>query len=143
MDHVVPLKELTPWERMQGEYRTMGVHPEAHLMAYMRDHLPGVMISIEMRGLAEGSEIEVAGLVIRRQRPLAKAVFITLEDEFGHIPIIIWPEVYRRYRHVIKDPILRVKGTVSRRDNTINMVMSHAEPISVLGTVLPRSKNWG
>ena len=39
----------------------------------------------------DGAEVITAGLVIRRQRPQGKVVFITLEDEFGHIPLMVFP----------------------------------------------------
>jgi len=52
-----------------------------------------------------------AGLVIRRQRPRGKVVFITLEDEFGHIPLMVFPQVYERQELKFKSPFLIVKGT--------------------------------
>ena len=86
------LPAQSPWETMAGEYRTMGLYPRGHLMAMLRDHLPpGVSTSQEVLQLRDGAEVTVAGLVIRRQRPLAKAVFVTLEDEFGHTPLVVWP----------------------------------------------------
>ena len=39
--------------------------------------------------LDDGVEVTVAGLVIRRQHPGANAIFITLEDEFGHVPLVV------------------------------------------------------
>ena len=96
------LPRLSEWEGMVGEYHTLGLYPEGHLMAMLRPHLsPSVLTSRDVPGLEDGAEITVAGLVIRRQRPLSKAVFITLEDEFGHIPLIVWPGVYDRYRLVL------------------------------------------
>ncbi len=86
-------------------------------------------------------EVSVAGLVIRRQRPLAKAVFITLEDEFGHSPIVVWPKTYQRYRHVLREAVLKVRGVVSRREGTLNIVLTHAEPISAMDK-LPESHSW-
>ena len=52
----------------------------------------------------------MAGLVIRRQRPLSRAVFMTLEDEFGHIPLMVMPKVYERYRMVLREPLVKVWG---------------------------------
>ena len=55
----------------------------------------------------------MAGLVIRRQHPVAQAIFMTLEDEYGHVPLIVWPKVFQRYRLVLREPVLKVRGTVS------------------------------
>ena len=79
--------------------------------------------------------------MIRRQRPLAKAVFLTLEDEFGHSPIVVWPKTYQRYRHVLREAVLKVRGVVSRREGTLNIVLTHAERISTLDT-LPEAHSW-
>ncbi|MBI2862319.1 MAG: hypothetical protein HYX89_05835 [Chloroflexi bacterium] len=94
--------------------------------------------------MSTGDRVKVAGLVIRRQRPYTATgiVFLTLEDEFGHIPLVVWPKVCERYRSVIKEPVLVVEGFVSRRDGTLNVVMKHAQAIA-LQTTTPRSKDWG
>ena len=84
----------------------------------------------------------VVGLVIRRQRPLSKAVFITLEDEFGHIPLTVWPGVYEHYRLVLREPVLKVRGVVSRREGALNIVVNHAESVKALING-PKARNWG
>ena len=136
------LPQQSGWEVMVDEYHTLGLHPAGHLMAMLRSRLdPGILSSQEVPELADGTEVTVAGLVIRRQRPLAKAVFITLEDEFGHIPLVVWPKVFFRYRRVIREPVLIVRGTVSRRDGTMNIVTKHV--VSARGARhLPKAKNW-
>ena len=136
------LPRQDPWEVMLDEYRTLGLHPEGHLMALLRPHLPPeVLSSQQVPDLADGVEVTVAGLVIRRQRPLAKAVFVTLEDEFGHIPLVVWPKVYERYRMVLREPVLIVRGEISRRDGTMNIVAKHAEATTG-PRYLPKAKNW-
>ena len=137
------LPMMTGWETMLDEYRTMGVHPGGHFMSHMRERLPGdITPSHEVTDLEDGAEVTVAGLVIRRQHPNANAVFVTLEDEFGHVPLVIWPQVFERYRLVIREPVLKVRGFVSRREGTLNVVARHIEGIP-LDHALPPSKNWG
>ena len=137
------LPSLSEWEIMLAEYRTMRLYPKGHFMSHVRPHLgPQVLPSAQVWGLKDGTEVIVAGLVIRRQHPGSNAVFITLEDEFGHTPLIIWPKVFERYRLVIKEPVLKAQGFVSRREDSMNVVVTHVESV---GTVydLPKSKNWG
>jgi error-prone DNA polymerase len=137
------LTPMTGWEEMAGEYQTMSLYPQGHLMGHMRPHLSrDILPSDELPHLQEGMEVWVAGLVIRRQRPLGKTVFITLEDEFGHIPLIVWPSVYARYRLVLREPVLKVRGKVSRREGTLNIAVTHAESLRTLRTT-PSAKNWG
>ena len=139
---------LSDWESMAGEYYTMGLYPQGHLMTMLRPHLdPVVLTSLDIPSLEEGAEVTVAGLVIRRQRPLAKAVFITLEDEFGHIPLVVWPATYRQYRLVLREPVLVARGTVSRREGTLNIVVNNVESVSVSRELpkardLPQARNW-
>ncbi|MEX2598862.1 MAG: OB-fold nucleic acid binding domain-containing protein [Dehalococcoidia bacterium] len=132
------------WDRMMGEYQTLGLHPEGHLMAHLRKQLPANVLSSDaLQAMEDGAYVRVAGLVIRRQRPLAKAVFLTLEDEHGHILLIVWPGTYERCRHVLKSPLLVVAGTVTRRDGTLNVVLETAQAIETDDHALPRSKDWG
>jgi len=140
---MVELPEATDWEVMEAEYRTMGVHPRSHLMAYLRDHLPHVTTSADIWDKSDGAKVQIAGLVVRRQRPQAKAYFLTLEDEFGHTPTLVWLDIYKRYRQVIREPALIVTGTVSRREGTMNVVARHVEPLPNIGRASPRSKDWG
>ena len=140
---VAELPSLSEWEVMLAEYRTMGLHPKGHFMAYLRPHLDlEVLPSDQVWGLEEGAEVTVAGLVIRRQHPGANAVFITLEDEFGHTPLVVWPKVFERYRLVIREPVLKVQGFVSRRDDSMNVVVTQVEGIRTAYS-LPRARNWG
>jgi len=136
------LPEQSEWETMGEEYRILGLYPEGHLMALARPHLrPGILSSRDIEAKADGDIVTVAGLVIRRQRPLAKAVFLTLEDEFGHIPLVVWPSEFAKYRQVIREPLLIIRGEVSRREGTMNIVTHHVEPMPTMKN-LPKAKSW-
>jgi len=136
------LPEQSAWNRMEQEYRTLGLYPEGHVMVHLRSQLPGVRTSLDMPGLGDGTEVWTAGLVVRRQRPLGKAVFITLEDEHGHIPLIVFPGVYERYRMLFGQAFLLVKGVVSRREGTMNIQVAHVDSMPSLDSA-PRGKSWG
>lgn len=139
---MIGLPKLTNLERMNGEYRAMGLHPEGHIMSHVRKHLKIKLVtSKDLLGLKDGAAVTTAGLVIRRQRPLSKAVFVTLEDEYGHTPLMLWPNVYTQYRQVINNPLILVQGTISRRAGTMNVIISRAQTLNIL-EVIPRTKNW-
>ena len=136
------LPDMSEWETMGEEYRILGLYPEGHLMALARPHLrPGILSSRDIEAKADGDIVTVAGLVIRRQRPLAKAVFLTLEDEFGHTPLVVWPGEFAKYRQVIRKPLLIIRGEVSRREGTMNIVTHHVEPMPTMKN-LPKAKSW-
>ena len=111
-------------------------------MAYIRESLGmNVLTSAEVLLATDGETITVAGLVIRRQRPLAKAVYITLEDEYGHIPMVVWPKNYARLRNELKAPFLVVTGAMSRHDETLNLVVEQVKPMYVIPHP-PESRNF-
>jgi len=85
--------------------------------------------------------LTVAGLVIRRQRPHGKVVFLTLEDEFGHIPCMVFEKVYEKYEHEFRSSFLIIRGLLTRREGTCNVVIQKVKPFSALDKV-PQSKDW-
>jgi error-prone DNA polymerase len=96
-----PLREQTPWERLVADYASTGMTLGAHPMSLMRDEIDdGITSSDELERIADGAPVEVAGLVVARQRPgTAKGVtFMLLEDEWGWINLVIPPRVYERHR---------------------------------------------
>ncbi|MBI4287320.1 MAG: DNA polymerase III subunit alpha [Chloroflexi bacterium] len=135
------LPELTAWERMKGEYCSLGLFPSGHIMAHMRRFLKAMLTSKDILDLDDGAGVKIAGIVVRRQHPLAKAYFITLEDEFGHTGLVLWPDVYERYRSQIREPFLVVEGTVSRREGAMQVVVSKIKTKAGLSHA-PKSKDW-
>ena len=136
------LPKQTDWEIMMDEYRTMRLHPKGHLMTMLRPYLgQDVLSSQDLLGRADGEVVTVAGMVIRRQRPLSKAVFLTLEDEFGHIPIVVWPQAFKKHRMDIKEPVLIIRGQVSRRDGTMNIIAQHIRGTQGLPH-MPKARSW-
>ncbi|MDP2738007.1 MAG: OB-fold nucleic acid binding domain-containing protein [Pseudorhodobacter sp.] len=84
---------------------------------------------------AVGARVCVAGLVLVRQRPgTAKGViFLTLEDETGVVNVVVWAQVYQRFRRaVIAGRLLRVTGRVQREAGVVHVVAEVIEDISPL-----------
>lgn len=57
----------------------------------------------------------MAGLVIVRQQPSTANghIFISLEDEFGHINVIVRPQVVKRYHKILRrEPFPLIEGKV-------------------------------
>ena len=101
-----------------------------------------VINSQDVSGLEHGTYVTVVGLVIRRQRPRSETLFITLEDEFGHVQLIVRPQIFERYRLVIGGSVLKVRGLVSRKNRAVTIITHFIEDVS-LYDVLPPAKNWG
>ncbi len=139
---LVDLEAPSEWERMKEEYSILSLFPAGHIMERLRPRLSKeVCCSQDIERMSDGTEVITAGLVIRRQRPLGHVVFITLEDEFGHIPCMVFPQVYTRQEHRFKSPFLVVKGTLSRREGAHNVVITQVKSFNVLDKI-PQSKDW-
>jgi len=139
---IVELATPSDWERMKEEYKVLSLFPAGHIMARLRPRFnSGFCTSQDIDKLRDGAAVTTAGLVIRRQRPQGKVVYITLEDEFGHIPCMVFSKVYERHEHKFKAPFLVVKGRLTRREGTHNVVVTHVKPFSALDKV-PQSKDW-
>ena len=138
------LADLSEYEKMTGEYRTMGVYPRGHLMEFVRPALPpGVLPCAEAEGLPDGTAVRVAGWPIARQHPRGKegTVFVTIEDESGEVQVILWPRVFARHRKELRSQVLLIRGKVSRRDGTMTITVSHVEPVGT-GVPMPEAHDW-
>ena len=126
------LREADRAERMLDEYAVLGLCPDGHVMELVRSSLgQDVLTSDGLLGVADGDTVRVAGRVVRRQRPLAAAVFLTLEDEFGLIPLAVWPAQWERLKGALRRSLVVVEGTISRWDDTLNVVVRRAWPLAV------------
>ena len=80
------------------------------------------MTSKEIQLGKDGQRVKIAGLVARPlQHPRSSVYFITLQDEFGFIPLIIWNSAYEKFKLLLKEPLLIVEGKISRKHATLNV----------------------
>lgn len=87
---------------MLDEYSLLGLCPDGQVMELTHPLLgPDVLNSDTAPGCRDGDLARVAGRVVRRQRPLGKVVFLTLEDEWSPIPIAVWEGRWERIKHAI------------------------------------------
>jgi single-strand DNA-binding protein len=101
---------------------------------------PAALPAARLGEPSPGVRVCVAGLVLVRQRPgTAKGViFITLEDETGTANIVVWANVYERFRRaVIAGRLLRVTGKLQRDAGVVHIVAEQIEDLShMLDTLL-------
>src|SRR6266566_5276457 len=117
-------------ERLLAEYDVLGFAASGHPLSLLRRALPpGVVQSDALPQLAHGAWVEVAGLVVARQRPeTAKGfIFVLLEDEAGMVNVIVRPDVFQQHRAAIRgEPFLWVRGKLAKDDGTVNVVAEEA-----------------
>ena len=128
------LRELDSWERLVADYGSVGIAIAEHPMALLRPSLESaVASSADLDGVSDGRPVEIAGMVVARQRPATArgVVFMLLEDELGTINVVVPPPVYRRHRLAVRTAsFARVSGKLERRAGVVNVVASAVRPIA-------------
>jgi len=124
-------------ERLLAEYDVLGFAASGHPLSLLRGALPpGVVQSDALPRLEHGAWVEVAGLVVARQRPeTAKGfIFVLLEDEAGMVNVIVRPDVYERYRTAVRgEPLLWVRGKLAKDDGTVNLLGEEVQGLRLHG----------
>ncbi|HEX3055597.1 MAG TPA: error-prone DNA polymerase [Gaiellaceae bacterium] len=130
------LPEPTVWERMLADYRTTSLSIGVHPIELMRPHLPADTLStVELRDRPSGSRVQIAGMVVARQRPATAngVVFMLLEDEHAQVNLIVFPQVYDRFRGVVRgEPLLLVRGRYEHADRNRNVVVDEVVSLAPL-----------
>ncbi len=128
-----PLRPLGDWGELIADYRSTGIALGKHPMELMRPGLdPELLRSDELERAEDGSTVEVAGMVVARQRPgTAKGiVFMTLEDERGIVNVIVPKRVYERHRATVRAAVMvRARGRLERREGVVNVLVESVEPL--------------
>jgi error-prone DNA polymerase len=133
-----PFGDLDEKDRLVAEYRMLRFSTEVHPLGVVRDKLPpGTLSSDQLPALPQGAVVTLAGIVIARQRPqTAKGyVFILIEDEHGHINVIVKPSVYEKYRSAVRmEPFLHVRGRLQRDGVVLNVIALEVQALQVGGS---------
>ncbi len=117
---------LEPDERLLAEYAVLGFAASGHPLELLREAMPSAVVKSDaLPRLEHGARVEVAGLVVARQRPeTAKGfVFVLLEDEAGMVNVIVRPDVFHEHRAAIRsEPLMWVRGTLAKDDGSWNVI---------------------
>ncbi|MCC7366454.1 MAG: DNA polymerase III subunit alpha [Dehalococcoidia bacterium] len=105
------LPQLSPWQELAWDFELLGTTGKAHPMALVRPLLnEGVISSRQLGGpgnanrLPDGATIEIAGMVVTRQKPQTASgvMFMLLEDEFGLSNIVVYPKLADAQRELVR-----------------------------------------
>ncbi|HLM26708.1 MAG TPA: error-prone DNA polymerase [Thermoleophilaceae bacterium] len=121
------LRSMSAWDRMLADLGSTSVTLNEHPVELMRPGLGSEYVtSAGLEARRHGDGVQVAGLVVARQRPAtAKGVtFMLLEDEAGTINLIVTPPVYERHRLVVRaEPFVTASGRLERREGVTNVLV--------------------
>ncbi|WCT72586.1 error-prone DNA polymerase [Sphingomonas naphthae] len=133
----VLLAPMTEGSQVVEDYRASGLSLRSHPVAFLRDELRArrMITCQELQTVRDGRWVELAGLVLVRQKPgSAKGVmFITLEDETNVANLVVWTNVFEANRRIVLgSSMMGVRGQVQREGEVIHLVAQRLEDMSQL-----------
>ncbi len=142
------LRRPSEGEDIVADYGQLGLTLGRHPLALLRPHLTRrrFISSASLHSLPNGRRARAAGLVITRQRPgtATGVTFLTLEDEFGTINVVVWSDLAERQRAlVLGGRLLGVNGVIEKADGVLHLVAARLEDHSaLLGGLVTSSRDF-
>jgi error-prone DNA polymerase len=133
-------------EHVVHDYASASLSLKAHPLSFLRPQLDALQVTNneQLKSLANGAKVKVAGLVLIRQRPgTAKGVcFVTIEDETGSANIVVWESMFNRYRkELISAKLFMVEGKLQKEKEVIHVVAERCFDLSKLLQQLKKKNN--
>lgn len=121
------------WDNLQDDFKHTGTSLYGHPSALVKEHawpfaipISQVTPSNELNRLGHNARVNVFGVcIVRQSPPTAKGfVFITLEDEFGTMNIIIKPPVYAKFHDLfLYHDLICVQG-IKQKNGTQSTIIA-------------------
>ena len=125
-DAALPVMPLG--EHVAADYQMTRLSLKAHPMSILRPTFEAedVLSCATATALPQGRRVQVAGVVLVRQRPgNGKAIFVTLEDETGVANIVMWADQFERFRRqVLAARLMQIDGIIERSKEGVVHVMT-------------------
>ncbi len=121
------LKKPTEGQNIVADYQSTGLTLERHPMCLLRRHLDRYDYAVagHLASMNSGQRINVAGLVITKQRPATASgvTFVTLEDETGQINLIVWKKIAEEFRSALLSArLLGIAGELQIEGKVIHVI---------------------
>ena len=142
------LRKPTEGQNIVADYQSLGLTLERHPMHLLRARLDRYryLQAERLPDLMTGSNVCVAGLVITKQRPgtASGVTFVTLEDETGHINLIVWKQVAEQHRAALLNArLMGIRGELQIEGEVIHVIarqlIDHTE---MLGNLVVTSRDF-
>ena len=123
----VALQPMAEGREVVEDYRSIQLSLRNHPLSFLRPELNAMRIvrCADLKSIRDGRNIEVAGVILVRQRPgSAKGVlFVTIEDETGVAQGILWPNKFEIYRRqVMSASMIAMRGRLQKEGEVIHVI---------------------
>ena len=147
-EEILSLPAPSQGEDLLTDYATLGTTLGPHPLALLRQALRAIRCksSRELQAVEHGRPVSIAGLVIGRQRPQTASgvIFVTLEDEFGLVNVVVWHDLAERQRRVlVQSQMLRIDGHLETVDGVRHVIAGRLTDMTTMLTGLDiRSRDF-
>lgn len=128
VEQPVELPEMSAPEHVVQDYNAMALSLKAHPVSFVREKLSLLHITAvkDLARIPDGMPVKVAGLVLVRQRPgtASGVCFITIEDETGCANLVVFNQLFEKYRkEILQARLLMVEGKMQREGEVVHVVV--------------------
>lgn len=147
-EEILSLPAPSQGEDLLTDYATLGTTLGPHPLALLRQALRAIRCksSRELQAVEHGRPVSIAGLVIGRQRPQTASgvIFVTLEDEFGLVNVVVWHDLAERQRRIlVQSQMLRIDGHLETVDGVRHVIAGRLTDMTTMLTGLDiRSRDF-
>ena len=137
MEGQIELPLLTKSQHVVADYARTSLSIKAHPVSFLRGKLDllHVVPTAKLGLIQNDMPVKVCGLITVRQRPgTSKGVlFITIEDDTGFSNIVVWSNVFEKYRkEILRAKLLMVAGKIQVEGEVIHVIAQRCFDISGL-----------
>jgi error-prone DNA polymerase len=142
------LRKPTEGQDTVADYQSLGLTLGRHPMRLLRHRLDRYryLQAERIADLPTGTAVNVAGLVITKQRPgtASGVIFVTLEDETGHINLVVWKQVAEQYRAALLNAkLMGIQGELQIEGQVIHVIAKRLiDHSDMLGNLVVTSRDF-
>lgn len=122
-DDATAIRPAAEMDDLKADYAATGLTLGRHPVALIRDVLRRrrVRTAQQLLQLQHGTATRACGLVTMRQRPMTAngTLFLTLEDETGHVNVVVWQRLWKAQRSTILNASLIAVDGVMESDGEV------------------------
>lgn len=133
----IALPKMQLSEHVVNDYKSLSLSLKAHPVSFVREQLMQLHVCTikTLTEVKDGDQVKIAGLILVRQRPgtASGICFITLEDETGNANLVVFKNLFDKYRkEIIQSRLLMVEGQLQREGEVIHVIVKRCFNISSL-----------
>ncbi len=122
-DDATAIRPASEMDNLRADYAATGLTLGRHPVALIRSTLNQrrVRTAQQLLKLQHGTHTRACGLITMRQRPMTAngTIFLTLEDETGHVNVVIWRHLWERQRDVVLNASLVAVDGIMESDGEV------------------------